>query len=87
MSAADRAAALGAVENGMHYVREGALGEGTYRVRKGTLPRVLAAFANLSLAILRLLGRTNLRRAMHPLRLHPREALAALLGAKHLRTH
>lgn len=74
MAAADRAAALRAVENGMHNVRDVALGEDAYRVPKGASPRVLAAFANL-------------RRAMHPFRLGPREALAVLLGAKPLRAH
>ena len=87
MAAADRAAALRAVENGMHNVRDVALGEDACWVRKGASPRVLAAFANLAISILRLLGRTNLRRAMHPFRLRPREVLAVLLGAKALRAH
>lgn len=69
----------------MHYVRDVALGEDACRVRKGALPRVLAAFANLAISILRLLGRTNLRRSMHHFRMHPRKALAVLLGAKPLR--
>ena len=66
----------------MHSVRDVALGDDACRVRQGVLPRVLAALANLALAILRLLGRTNLPPAMHPFRLRPREALAVLLGAK-----
>ena len=48
MAAADRAAGLGTVENGVHYVRDVALGENACRVRKGALPRLLAAFANLA---------------------------------------
>lgn len=75
----------GVVENGVHYVRDVALGEGACRVRKGVLPQVLATFANLATSILHLLGRTNLRRAMHQFRLRPHEALPVLLGAKPLR--
>ena len=75
----------GAVENGVHYVRDMALGEDACRVRKGALPRILAAFANLAISILRVLGRTNLRRAMNHFRMRPRKALAVLLGAKPLR--
>ena len=54
----------GAVENGIHYVRDTALGEDRCRVRKGALPRIMAAFANLAITILRMLGKKNIRRAM-----------------------
>ena len=44
----------GAVENGLHRVRDGALAEDPCRVRQGYLPRAMAVFANLALTILRL---------------------------------
>ena len=55
----------GAVENGMHRVRDGAkLREDACRARKGNQPGVLAAFNNLAISILRLLGHKNISRAM-----------------------
>ena len=52
------------------------------RMHKGALPHMLAAFPNLAISILRLLGRPNLRRAIHRFRMRPREALAVQLGTK-----
>ena len=46
----------GAVGNGVHHVRDGALPRDASRLRKGALPQVMAAFANLALSILRMLG-------------------------------
>ena len=57
----------GAVENGIHYVRDVALGEDACRVRSNALPRVMAAFANLAISILRLLQVQNIKRTMHQL--------------------
>ena len=55
----------GAVENGMHRVRDGAkLREDACRARKGHQPGVLAACNNLAISILRLLGHKNISRAM-----------------------
>ena len=50
----------GAIENGVHRVRDGVLREHACRARKSHLPRVLAVFANVALSILRLLGKTNI---------------------------
>ena len=61
----------GAVENGIHYVRDVALREDACRVRKGALPRVMAAFANLAISILRLLRVKNIKRRMEQLHLRP----------------
>ena len=61
----------GAVENGIHYVRDVALREDDCRVRKGALPRVMAAFANLAISILRLLRVKNIKRRMEQLHLRP----------------
>ena len=54
----------GAVENGIRYVRDTAPGEDRCRARKGALPRIMAAFANLAITILRMPGQKNIRRAM-----------------------
>ena len=59
----------GAVENGVHYVRDVALGEDACRVRTGALPRIMAAMANLAISILRLLGVQNIKRTISRLRL------------------
>ena len=53
----------GAVENGMHSVRDESLSENASRLHKGALPRPMTAFANLVISILRLGGRKNIRRA------------------------
>ena len=50
------------------------------RVRKGVLPRVMAAFANLAITILRLPKTANLKRRTDQLRMRPDEAMA-ILGA------
>ena len=57
----------GAVENGIHYVRDVALGEDACRVRSNALPRVMAACANLAISILRLLQVKNIQRTMNQL--------------------
>ena len=64
----------GAVENGIRYVRDTALGEDRCRVRKGALPRIMAAFANLAITIPRMPGQKNIRRAMRNLRHRPDRA-------------
>ena len=66
------------IENRVHYVRDTALREDACRVRKGSLPRVMAAFANLTISVLRLLGKRNIRRAMSNFKLRPNTAVAAV---------
>ena len=68
------------IENRVHYVRDVALREDRSRIRKGSLPRLLAAFANLAISILRLLKTTNIKRRMGQLRLNPDAAVALILG-------
>ena len=67
-------------ENRVHWVRDMALGEDRSRIREGSLPRLLAAFANLAISILRLLGAANIKRRMRQLHLNPNAAVALLLG-------
>ena len=67
------------IENRVHWVRDVAVDEDHSRIRKGSLPRLLAAFANLAISILRLLT-TNSKRRMRQLHLDPNGAVALLLG-------
>ena len=53
-----------AIENRVHYMRDVALDEDRSRCRKDALPRGLAAFANLSISILRLAGVKNIQDTM-----------------------
>ena len=69
------------IENRVHYVRDTALREDACRVRKGSLPRVMAAFANLAISVLRLLGKRNLKRAMSNFKLRPNTVVAAVWSA------
>ena len=68
------------IENRIHWVRDVALREDHSRIRKGTLPRLLAAFANFAISLLRLLKTPNIKRRMAQLRLNPNQAVALLLG-------
>ena len=51
------------IENRIHWVRDVALREDHSRIRKGTLPRLLAAFANFAISLLRLLKTPNINGA------------------------
>ena len=68
------------IENRVHWVRDVALREDHSRIRKGSLPRLLAAFANLAISILRLLQTDNIKRRMNRLHLNPDEAATLILG-------
>ena len=70
----------GAVENGMHWVRDAVLREDACRVRKGALPRVLAALTNMTLTILRLAGVSDLKRTMRSFYRKGSRAVKLLLG-------
>ncbi len=67
-------------ENRIHWVRDVALREDHSRLRKGALPRLFAAFANLAISILRLLKTKSIRRRMDQLHLDPNAAVALILG-------
>ncbi len=68
------------IENRVHYVRDVALREDRSRIRKGALPRLLAAISNFALSLLRLLPVQNIQRRMSPLRFQPNAAVRLLLG-------
>ena len=57
------------IENRLHYVRDVTLGEDASRIRTGSGPRVMATLRNLTIAILRAAGHTNIA---HGLRHHAR---------------
>lgn len=60
----------------MHCVRDGARKDDALRAHNQNLPRVLAAFANLALSILRMVGIKNIEQALEELGYSPCEALA-----------
>ena len=57
---------------------DAALGEDRCRARKGALPRIMAAFANLAITLLRMPAKKNIRRAMRNFRYRPDEAPRAI---------
>ena len=65
---------FGTIENGVHRVRDGKPRQDACRTRKGNLPGALAAFNNLALWMLRVLGHNNIAQAMEEL--SRRQALA-----------
>jgi predicted transposase YbfD/YdcC len=64
----------------VRWVRDVALREDASRLRKGALPRVWAAFANLALSLLRLLRTVGIKRRMSQLGFRPDSAVQLLLG-------
>ena len=72
----------GAVENGIHWVRDAVLNEDASRVRKRALPRVMAALSNLAISILRLLGANNIASTMDELHLRCNKAVKLLRSNK-----
>ena len=64
----------------MQYVRHVALREDHSRIRKGSLPRLLAAVSNLAISLLRLLRTKTIQRRIGQLRLDPNAATGLLLG-------
>lgn len=68
------------IENRVHWVRDVALREDASRLRKGSLPRLWAAFANLAISILRLLRTDGIKRRMGQMHLRPDSAIQLLLG-------
>jgi predicted transposase YbfD/YdcC len=63
------------IENGSHYVRDETLGEDRSQVHVGSAPRVLAAFRNGLLALLRHRGWSNIAAALRHYGASPQRAL------------
>ncbi len=68
----------GHIENKLHYVRDVTFDEDRAQVRTGHIPQVMAAFRNLTISILRLLGYPNIAAACRRLAAQPARALAAV---------
>ncbi len=68
------------IENCVHWVRDIALREDASRLRKGALPRLWAAVANIVISIVRLLQTKGIQRRMNQLRLRPDSDVELLLG-------
>jgi predicted transposase YbfD/YdcC len=66
------------IENKLHYVRDVTFDEDRAQVRTGHIPQVMAAFRNLAISILRLLGYTNIAAACRRFAARPALALAAV---------
>jgi hypothetical protein len=64
-----------AIENKVHYVRDVTMDEDKSRVRKGNGPRVMATLRNLTLALLRAAGITNIAEKLQILAFDRRELL------------
>lgn len=66
------------IENKLHYVRDVTFDADRSQVRSGHIPHVMAAFRNLAISILRLLGYTTIAAACRRLAARPALALAAV---------
>ena len=67
-----------AIENRLHYVRDVTFGEDASQVRSGSAPQVLAALRNVTLALLRNAGATNVAAAVRAAGWQPGTALRLL---------
>lgn len=66
------------IENRLHYVRDVTFDEDRTAARTGTVPQCMAAFRNLAIGLLRLLGALNIAAATRRCAAQPTLALAAL---------
>jgi len=67
-----------AIENGLHHVRDGTLGEDRCRVRVGQSPRVLASLRNAAVHLLKARGGPSIAAATRELAARPHEAVALI---------
>ena len=70
-----------AIENRVHYVRDVTFGEDASVVRKGNIPRVMAAFRNTAIALLRREGYGNLAAPRRYFSANPKQGLE-IMGCK-----
>lgn len=66
------------IENKLHYVRDVTLGEDASQVRTGAAPQVMAVIRNITLALLRLSGESNMAAAFRRYAWTPKQALKLL---------
>jgi len=72
------------IENSLHWIRHVTLGEDHCPIYKKDAPQAFAALRNLMLALMRLLGHTNVAEAIDPYSAQPELALVSLA---HLMKH
>ena len=63
------------IENGLHYTRDGTLGEDRCRVRRGKAPQVLASLRNVAVYLLQGIEASSLAAATRQLAAYPEQAL------------
>lgn len=68
------------IENRLHWVRDMTFGEDACRVRKGSAPRILAAFRNTAISLLNAVGCTNIAARLRRHAAQPTLALALIRG-------
>jgi predicted transposase YbfD/YdcC len=61
-----------------HYIRDVVFGEDRSQLRTGTAPRILAAFRNLTITLIRRTGTTQISATRRHFAAHPRQAFALL---------
>ncbi len=66
------------IENNLHYVRDVTFGEDRAQVRTGHIPQVMAAFRNVTIALVHLCGWSNVAAACRHFAARPELALAAV---------
>jgi predicted transposase YbfD/YdcC len=66
------------IENGLHGVRDGTLGEDASRVRKGSAAEVMATLRNIVIFLFHRLGHKNAAAATRHYVCHPGESLKVL---------
>ncbi len=68
-----------AIENKLHYRRDGSLGEDACQTRTGPVPHLLAQLNSTALSLMDRLGVRNVARQMRYFDAHPEQALALML--------
>lgn len=63
------------IENSSHYIRDVTFSEDASTVHRGTAPRAMAAFRNLAIGVLKILGATNIAKTTRAIGAEPERAL------------
>ncbi len=70
------------IENSSHHIRDVTFGEDASTVHAGTAPRAMAAFRNLAIGTLKILGAVNIAKITRAIWEEPERALL-ILGISH----
>jgi predicted transposase YbfD/YdcC len=63
------------IENSSHHIRDVTFGEDASTVHAGSAPRAMAAFRNLAIGVLKILGATNIAKTTRAIAAKPERAL------------